>query len=307
MTPFDTLIAQVSYFAPLLERFVTNLEPLQIIDLGIVTIFIYLVLIFIKEMKSFFIFSTVLTLLAIVYVASLFQLKLTLLFFKPFLTFFILILLIVFQKEIRKFFEWFSLTGKNFSRRNKNRTEEVIGIIRDTVKILSQTKTGALIVFEGVKPIENFIAGGFRLDGRVSIPVLLSIFDTSSPGHDGAVIISENRIRYFGAHLPLAENFTQINERGTRHRAAVGISEETDALTVVVSEERGTSSISLRGKLEEVSIDELEIAIRTFLTEENIASDFGKQEFWYDLLVYNWIEKALSIVIAIILWIVLLV
>jgi DNA integrity scanning protein DisA with diadenylate cyclase activity len=212
----------------------------------------------------------------------------------------------VFQREIRKFFEWFSLPGKNFARRNKNRTEEVIGMVRDAVKILTKSKTGALIVFEGNTPIEGFVAGGFRLDGRVSVPVLLSIFDTSSPGHDGAIIISENRIRYFGAHLPLAENFTQIHERGTRHRAAVGISEDTDALTIVVSEERGATSIALHGKLEEVTIDELEIAVRTFLTQESNTPDLGKQEFWHDLLVYNWIEKALSIIIAIILWIALL-
>jgi uncharacterized protein (TIGR00159 family) len=306
MDPLNTLIAQVSSFIPSLERFFIAVEPRQIIDIGIVAVFIYLVLVFIKETKSFFIFSTVITLLTIVYLASLFQLRLTLLFFQPFLTFFILILLIVFQREIRKFFEWFSLPGKAFTRRGASRTDEVVGIIHDTVKILTQTKTGALIVFEGNVPVEHFTAGGFRVDGRISSPLLLSIFDSTSPGHDGAVIISENRLRYFGAHLPLAEDVSRINDRGTRHRAALGISEETDSLTIVVSEERGTASIALSGTLREVDIHELELTLHAFLVEKLNAPDVGKQDFWYNLLIKNWIEKALSILLAVILWIALL-
>ncbi len=104
---------------------------------------------------------------------------------------------------------------------------------------MAASKTGALIVVKGKEPLERHLNGGVALTGRVSMPLLFSIFDSHTPGHDGAVIIEADRVTQFAAHLPISKNTAQIKGRGTRHSAAFGLSERSDALTIVASEERG--------------------------------------------------------------------
>jgi diadenylate cyclase len=93
------------------------------------------------------------------------------------------------------------------------------------------------------------VQGGIALDGQVSTPLLLSIFDPSSLGHDGVVIVEADRVRKFGVHLPLAERFEHYGHMGTRHRAALGLAERSNALVVAVSEEHGTISVASGGEL----------------------------------------------------------
>lgn len=112
-----------------------------------------------------------------------------------------------------------------------------------SVKKFAATKIGALIVFPGQEDIAPFIKGGHLLDGRLSEPLLLSIFDPSSPGHDGAVIIEDGVVKKFGVYLPLGKDIETVKNFGTRHLAALGLSETSDALIIAVSEEKGTISI----------------------------------------------------------------
>jgi len=113
-------------------------------------------------------------------------------------------------------------------------------------------------VLPGADPVERYVDGGERLDGRLSRSLLMSLFDPGSMGHDGAVVIRGDRVTQFAAHLPLSANFREIQTRGTRHSAALGMSETTDALCIAVSEERGEVSIAHEGRLEQVeSIEEL--------------------------------------------------
>src|SRR6185437_5267675 len=95
--------------------------------------------------------------------------------------------------------------------------------------------------------------GGIELDGKLSAPVLTSIFDPHSPGHDGAVVLEGDRIRRFATHLPLSANFQQLGRTGTRHSAALGLSEVTDALSIVVSEEQGTIAVARNGRLTRIA------------------------------------------------------
>ena len=114
---------------------------------------------------------------------------------------------------------------------------------------MAKKRIGALIVLQGNDPLERHINGGTSLDGLVSEPLLESLFDPHSIGHDGAVIINGNRIAKFGCHLPLSINTSKYGNIGLRHTAALGLAERSDAICVVVSEEKGTISTGLSGNI----------------------------------------------------------
>jgi len=118
---------------------------------------------------------------------------------------------------------------------------------------LARSRTGALLIIPGREPLERHLQGGVELDAVISEELLLSIFDHHSPGHDGAVLVRGNRLAHFALHLPLSEDSVQLGPGGTRHAAALGLAEHSDALCVVVSEERGTISLAARGKLTTVT------------------------------------------------------
>ena len=168
---------------------------------------------------------------------------------------------------------------------------------------MAAKKIGALIVLPGELPLEGIVEGGFVLEGRVSLPLILSIFDPTSPGHDGAMIIDNNRVKKFGVHLPLADNFSGFEKTGTRHRAAVGITQRTDALVIVVSEERGEISVASRGELKKIdNIHLLEEQISKFIS---VAQEPEFSHFWRVFLARNWWLKVLALFLALVLRIVL--
>ncbi len=275
------------------------------LDIIIVAILIYVVILFLKQTRSYLVFYTVLLFLVGTYIAGRLDLTLTRQLLQPLLTFFILIFAIIFQKDIRRFFEWFFISGRRLAQQKKlSMSNEVANIIVRAVEEMAKKKMGAIIVFPGDYPLESVVDGGFSLDGKVTRPLLLSIFDTTSPGHDGAVIIENNRVRRFGVHLPLAdaEKYQGFGKAGTRHRAAAGVTEKTDAIAIVVSEERGEISIAESGVLRVAeSSDELEAVVKNFI-KENI--EVGNS-FWDYFLVKNWNAKILSLGLALAAWAIL--
>lgn len=167
----------------------------------------------------------------------------------------------------------------------------------------AKERVGALVVVRGKDLLIRHIEGGDDLDGKLSESILWSIFDPHSIGHDGAVIIEHNRIQKLGCHLPLSKNLDKLKRGGTRHAAALGLSELTDALCLVVSEERGTISVARRGEIEVVEgAEKLTEIVESFFQE---VAPRKETNYWQDLLKKNSREKLLAIGIAVALWCVL--
>ncbi len=167
-------------------------------------------------------------------------------------------LIVMFQAEIRRMLarigriRWLGLGGQ-LERR------EVVDDILLAVRQMAEEKTGALIVIERDIGLRTFIESGVALDARVSRDLLCAIFHTGGAMHDGAVIVQGDRVAAAACFLPLTTNVSLSRRLGTRHRAAIGVTEDTDALAVVVSEETGQISVASRGDLEpNVSLDRLQ-------------------------------------------------
>lgn len=157
--------------------------------------------------------------------------------------------IVIFQPEIRKVFE----RAVSFRRNAAESSEPDLSLmVGEALFALAQQKQGAIIVFPGKETVKPWLAGGFLLDAEPSLPLIMSIFDPNSAGHDGALIVENGRFTMFGVRLPISKTGNLPREFGTRHQAAMGLSEMTDALVVVVSEERGTITTFLKGTLRSV-------------------------------------------------------
>ncbi|MEO2069328.1 MAG: diadenylate cyclase CdaA [Desulfurobacteriaceae bacterium] len=160
----------------------------------------------------------------------------------------IIALIVVFQPEIRKILA--KLGEKQFGIfASEEEAEKVIEEIVRASKKLSEDRIGGLIVIEREVNLDNYIEAGTMIDGKISKELLVTIFWPGTPLHDGAVIVRRNKVHKAGAFLPLSLNPNLPQTVGTRHRAAIGITEETDAIVVVISEETGSVSVSYTGKL----------------------------------------------------------
>jgi len=235
-----------------------NLTFKDFLDILIITIFLYLILSFVlRKRYTLFVIFGILFWYLIFFISSQFNLLLTNFIFKWFISFGLLfILILIFVQEIRDFFYFSGTFGFNIFRylkeKNSNVSESSIEIITDAVKEMSEKRIGALIVIEGDNPIDDFISSGYLLDGFINKSLILSIFDPSSPGHDGAMIIRNNKIYKFAVHLPLSKNPEKTKNRGLRHRAGLGITEVSDATVIIVSEETGDISLARKGEIEKI-------------------------------------------------------
>jgi diadenylate cyclase len=166
---------------------------------------------------------------------------------------------IVFQPELRRFLEQLGrggLLARPEAVDDAQSLEEAIATLASAAIILSRSRTGALIAIEGATGLREFVESGTRLDAKLSLELLLSIFIPKSPLHDGAAIVKGNLIEAAGCFLPLSENVLTESHLGTRHRAAIGLSEQTDAVVLVISEQTGAISVARTGKLSRELDDE---------------------------------------------------
>ena len=270
-------------------------------DVIIVTLLLYSAVLLFKQTRSLPALIGIGMLVMLYIVAQIFSLYLTSLALQSFFAVFLVVLVVIFQEELRRFFEFIAAwSTRNHVIKSIIPGSSGMSELLQAIARLAHEKKGALVILSGQEIIERHLEGGKTLDGLISEELILSIFDPTSPGHDGAMIIEKNRIVEFGAHLPLSTNFKEIGKHGTRHSAAVGIAECSDALAIVVSEEQGTISIAQAGKLKTLkNVEELELALNRFLKEK-----FPEETYhWFEsVLKKNSFEKIVSLVIAIVLW-----
>ncbi len=274
----------------------------DLFDVLIIAILIYGVLIWFKKAASRFVLAGI-VLLGLVYVlARTFHLYMTALALQGFFAILLLALVIIFQEELRRFFErlatlgWFGRTRRSISQQQQD-----ADIIAQVASTLAAKRVGALFVLPAKGPVDRHIHSGIPLDGRISPQLLESIFDHHSPGHDGAVVIRNSKVESFGCHLPLSPNVDRIPYGGLRHTAAVGLSELTDALCVVVSEEKGVISVARGGRLQPIFDDnQLRDLLNSFFRPRTPRQSKRPLGEW---VRQNTREKVMALLLASLLWV----
>ena len=224
----------------------STITPLDILDILIVAFILYRVYVMLEDTRAITLAKGILVLLGVTVVASYFELHVISWLLQKSVTLLFVALPIVFQPELRRALEHLG-QGRFFRAGGLLDDEEAqstIREIRNAVKILSANKIGALLVIERNMGLNDISATGIQIDGLIT-----SDFLPNTPLHDGAAVIRGKRLIAAGCLLPLTENRSLSTELGTRHRAAIGLSEQCDALVVVVSEETGTISIAENGRI----------------------------------------------------------
>lgn len=232
-----------------MKNIVYQIRWQDILDIAIMSFIIYRILIFLKGTKtlkilislSLFIFFTS-------FITGFFELTTLNWLLNNFISSLFLILVIIFYPEIRRGFLVMGRGAIIKTTRNERNIEFVEEIIK-TVHAMSISKIGALIVFQREDDLKEYLEDSTILNAKISKELLLSIFHPATPLHDGAVIIADGLIKAAGCFLPLTTSANLSKSLGTRHRAAIGITEETDCVCLVVSEETGNISIAVDGKI----------------------------------------------------------
>lgn len=234
-----------------------KINPTDIIEIIILAFIIYHLVKWVKNTRAWSLVKGLVVIMIFWLFAVIFELNVILWIISNTISVGIIAVIILFQPEFRKALE--QLGQKNIMKtilyfddsRDKNEKfsdHTVNEIIRATFE-LAKTKTGALIVIEEDTPLNDFESTGISIDSLISSELLINIFEHNTPLHDGAVILRGDRIAAATCYLPLSDNMQLSKDLGTRHRAGIGISEVSDSLTVIVSEETGKVSIAMGGKL----------------------------------------------------------
>ena len=238
----------------MLEQFQTLVRTigiLDVIDTGLVAFFLYRIYVMLKNTRAAALVKGLMVLASLVIVSKWLNLHVINWILEKAITMMMVALPVVFQPELRRALEQIG-RGRLFRKRielDETELNDMIEEVANAVVIMGQRKVGALIVFERSVGLEERIETGVKIDGLVTDSLLLNIFEKDTPLHDGAVIIRGNRIIAASCLLPLTDNRGLSQELGTRHRAAIGISEQSDALVVAVSEETGTVSVARNGEI----------------------------------------------------------
>lgn len=230
-----------------------NLKTFRIrdlIDIGIVAFVIYHGIKLIKETRASQLIKGIIALIVFAQISDMLQLNSVSFILDNTLQLGLIALLVVFQPELRRTLEKVgSAKFTNFIKINDDEEISYSHEVCTAVKNLAKTKTGALIIIERNTKLGDIADKGIPVDSKITDSLLENIFVPNTPLHDGAVVISEGRIKAAACVLPLTEKSDISKELGTRHRAAIGISELTDCVAVVVSEETGSISLALHGEI----------------------------------------------------------
>ena len=225
-----------------------HIAPTDLVDIAVVGLLLWALIAWTRRVHTRMALLGLAFLSVFYLIAQQFRLQLTVWIFQGFVAVLVVVVVVVFQDDLRRLFEQIATIGL---RRKAPRPDRFsLGALIRGMHQLAKKRRGALVVLPGREPLERHLQGGVFLDAEISEELLDSLFDPGSAGHDGALVMHNNKIAYFGVHLPLSENRDEMGGGGTRHAAALGLAERSDALCLVVSEERGTIGIAARGQLE---------------------------------------------------------
>jgi diadenylate cyclase len=242
-----------------------HISVISIIDIVLVAILIYQFLALVRGTRAAPMLVGVATLGLAFYFARLGELRTLNWLLSTLLPYVVFALIVVFQSEIRHALA--NLGSRISLMRSSSSVADVYDDIVLAANLFSQNQTGALIVIEREIGLRTYIESGVALDARLSYDLLATIFRPSAPLHDGAVIVQRDRIAAAACFLPLSMNPVLSTQLGTRHRAAIGITEETDAVAVIISEETGTISMAVAGSIErELTVERLRERLSALLS-----------------------------------------
>lgn len=234
-----------------------DIEPTDILEIIILAYLVYHVINYIKRTRAWVLVKGLILISLLWVIATILDLSVLKYIITNTLNVGILAVIIVFQPEFRKALEQLGqkniVKSINFFDDSKGDEDQLS--IRDIDEIiyatfaLSKTKTGALVVIQRDTPLEEYESTGIAIDAKISSQLIINMFEHNTPLHDGAAIVKGNRITAATCYLPLSDNNKLSKDLGTRHRAGIGVSEVTDALVLIVSEETGKVSIAMNGQL----------------------------------------------------------
>jgi diadenylate cyclase len=236
----------------MLANIISGFRLTDVIDITIVAFVVYKVLCFIKETRAIQLVKGLLFLVIATFASDIFNLHTLNWILEGTLTLGVIALIIVFQPELRRGLEYIGRSKfikKQFGEINKERAKQITSVIVRAVDQFSASKTGALIVMEREIALTDIVESGTKIDAEISEELIGAIFYEGAPLHDGALIIRGDRLLAAGCVLPLTQNRSLAKDLGTRHRAGIGITEHSDAVVLIVSEETGIISIAVDGAL----------------------------------------------------------
>lgn len=241
----------MDYAKNLIENIISSIAVTDILDVVIVTFIIYKVIGFIRETRAEQLAKGLLVLVAATLLSEVCHLYTLHWMLSGIMTVGLIAVVVIFQPEMRRALEQLgrSKITNVLSEVDKEEAKHMIGQMVEAIENMSATRTGALIVVEREISLNDIVETGIVIDAAVSSQMLGNIFYEGSPLHDGALIVRGDRLYAAGCVLPLTQNKALNKELGTRHRAGIGISENSDALVIIVSEETGIISVAQNGKL----------------------------------------------------------
>ena len=275
----------------LIEKYFSKLHIPSIIWTDVVEVFIiafllYHIMLWIKNTRAWALLKGLLVIGAFVLIAVFFKMNTILWIVTNLFSIAAIAIVVVLQPELRKALEelgrknlFSSILTFDVSKTDNGRLSDrtINEIVKASVE-MGKVKTGALIVIQNEQPLNEYERTGIDVDGIVSSQLLINIFEHNTPLHDGAVIVRENRVTAATWYLPLSDNMALSKELGTRHRAGVGISEATDSMTVIVSEETGKISVAYLGELSRgLDAERLREMLRSI---QNKAPEEKKRKLW---------------------------
>jgi len=295
----DFFVETIGFFTGIINQVTTTFKNLtftfnDFLDILIVAVIIYWVIKLIRNTRAGQLAQGVILILILLFATDTFNLSASEYILNSFLEFGVLAVIIIFQPELRSalekvgrssFSKFFSFANPEDESKSESKVNEMISDVTTAIERLSATKTGALIVIERETKIGDIIDTGIAIDASTAPELITNIFYNKAPLHDGAMIIRNNRIASAGCWLPLSQNHLD-SELGTRHRAGLGMSEVSDALVIIVSEETGIISMAVEGQLHRrYSPDALVVNLKKILIK-------NRDEKKKDLLANLWKGKS---------------